>query len=334
MSTEQPALKDCPVRLVWRTDVHMADVSPVSRTDDWVEAICDKLRQIGKIAWETKAQAVLDGGDSFHVKSPVRTSHRTLRRTAEIHKEGYPCPVYANFGNHDSVYSDIRWLHQQPLGVLFETEVFHRLYDEHEALFEVDGVTVRVVGVPYHGVNYDRDRLRIEKGDEDYLVVVAHLLATDTTKESFYDGEDVIRYSDLRDLDPDVWCFGHWHKDQGITKIAEGKWVVNIGSLTRGSLSQDNLERSPACAVLAFGPQGIHIERRDLRVAPASEVFDVKGRAQVEMRNTVIDNFAQKMGALMTSKQTGGKSLEDALRETPGVPEPVRERAVLILEQV
>jgi exonuclease SbcD len=279
MPTDPLTLQDCPLRLVWRSDVHMADVSPGSRTDDWVEAICDKLRQVGKIAWGVKAQAVIDGGDFFHVKSPVRTSHRTIRRSVEIHKEGYPCPVYANFGNHDSVYGDIRWLHQQPLGVLYEAGVFQRLYDEHEALFESGGVTVRVVGVPYHGVQYDRDRLNIKKGDEDYLVVAAHLLATDTTQDSFYDGEDVIRYSDLRDLDADVWCFGHWHQDQGIQEIADGKWVVNIGSLTRGSLSQDNLDRAPACAVLAFGPEGVCIERRDLQVEPASEVFDVQGWA-------------------------------------------------------
>jgi len=682
----------------------MADVSPVSRTDDWVETVADKLRQVGKIAWETKAQAVLDGGDFFHIKSPARTSHRTLRRTVEVHRESYPCPVYANFGNHDSVYSDLRWLHQQPLGVLFETGVFLPLYDEHEALFEKDGVRVRVVGVPYHGTSYDLSRLKIAKGEEDYLVVVAHLLASDTDKDSFYDSEDVVRYSDLRDLDADVFCFlpgtqvldwngrqvpieevgrsvalsgratpviveqvhppreyhgevvsldvegvpstllpgatlehpfwvakgvlsypcsscdtppevspewvaaeaidvgdfvsipvpqipskavsspglarllgyylaeghlienrgkdpvagvgfsfhsgetslhqhvaelvrehfdrevhshpagpncvqlctygpeiasfcgenggrystkkevspwvwrldarsrlellvgwllgdgharnperydrtkvevmgatsspnlasqmfllslslglratyfirpggkstfpggivsdaepshiisfygddaemlgalmgvsfperektrvsgffqgglywarvrgvsrksyqglvynmrtstqeyvaglllthncfGHWHKDQGITEITPGKWVVNIGSLTRGSLSQDNLERAPACAVLAFGASGIRIERRNLRVAPAGDVFDTRGRAQSEVQSMVIDDFARKLREVLNTTEER-KSLVDSLREMEGVPEAVRERALLILEQV
>lgn len=333
MNTDKvvPLLKDCPVRLVWRTDVHLADVSPVSRTDDWAETVRGKLKQVGEIAREVGAQAVLDGGDYFHVKSPARTSHRIIRMSAEIH-QNYPCPVYANFGNHDSVFSDIRWLHQQPLGVLFATGVFQRLYGEHEAVFESGGITVRVVGVPYHGTSYELDRLRVVKGKEDYLVVICHLLATETTSESFYDSEDLVPYSLLRELDADVFNFGHWHKDQGISEIAPGKWVVNTGSLTRGSLSQDNLERSPACAVLAFGSEGIRIDRHDLQVLPAAEVFDVRGRAQVETRTMVLDHLTQVMKGSLS--RDAGKSLEDLVREAPGIPESVRERSLHILEGV
>jgi hypothetical protein len=36
----------------------------------------------------------------------------------------------------------------------------------------------------------------------------------------------------------------------------------------------------------------------------------------------------------MTSQKTEGKSLEDSVREAEGIPEPVRERSLLILEQV
>lgn len=330
MSTKL-SLEEFPVRLVWRTDVHMADVPPVSRVDDWTETVCDKLRQVGKLAWEIKAQAVLDGGDFFHIKSPVRTSHRTLRTVVAIHRDNYSCPVYANVGNHDCVYSDIRWLPQQPLGVLFETGAFQRLYGDHEALFEADGVKVRVVGVPYHGTSYDLSKLDVKKGEEDYLVVVAHLLASDTGSTSLFESEDVVSYSHLRGLEADVFCFGHWHKDQGITEISPGKWVVNVGSLTRGALSQDHLERIPACAILAFGPGGVQVERHDLKVSPSAEVFDLQGRVRMETSTMVIDSFVEKMRT--TLKVDGRKSLEDSVRETKGIPSSVRERTLLYLER-
>jgi len=194
------------INLVWRSDVHVSDNPPASRVDDWNETLMGKLSQVGEIAREVGAAAVLDGGDFFHIKSPARNAHRTIQRVAAVHA-GYPCPVYGNVGNHDCKYGDYAHLPEQPLGVLFETGVFRRCFDEHEAVFEADGVKVRVVGIPYHGTEYDWDRFtRIKKGDESYLVVMAHVLAS-KQGGTMFEGEDIIQYAALAELDPDVWCF-------------------------------------------------------------------------------------------------------------------------------
>ena len=68
--------------------------------------------------------------------------------------------------------------------------------------------------------------------------------------------------------------------DQDIQVGIGGKQFVNIGSLTRGSLSQDNLDRIPSAAVLRCTEQGVEIEVKPLNVRPAEEVFDVEGRAR------------------------------------------------------
>lgn len=195
-----------PPTLVWRTDVHLSDRTPRSRKDDWTETVLEKLRQVGQIAREVDACAVLDGGDFFDVKSPQRNSHALVRATAEVHK-AYPCPVYANVGNHDCVYGDIEFLPQQPLGVLFATGIFQRLYNEHEAVFEQDGVKVRVVGIPYHGTKYDLSRFaNLKKGDEDHLVVIGHQLAS-PAGGAMFEGEDIIKYADLMGLPASTFCF-------------------------------------------------------------------------------------------------------------------------------
>jgi exonuclease SbcC len=322
------------VTLVWRTDVHLSDRSPQSRTDDWRETILGKLRQIGEIAKEVKAEAVIDGGDFFDLKSPSRNSHSLVRAVADLHAE-YPCPVYANIGNHDCIYGDYSYLDQQPLGVLYSTGVFRRLYDEYEAVFGSPGTKlrprVRVVGIPYHGTKYDMDRFKnIKKGDEDYLVVAAHVLASPKGGQMF-ENEDIVKYADLAGLDPDVWLFGHWHKDQGITEIAPGKQVVNLGSLSRGALIQDDLDRKPACVVLSFEASGVSIERRDLNVLPAAEVFDLDGRVRTEARTAAMDFFVESIKETLASNtQT---SLLDIIRGLPDIPEEVREQAILYLEQ-
>ena len=200
------------IRLVYRTDVHLAVQAPQSRTDDWAATVFDKLDRVGEIAREVGASAILDNGDFFHIKMPSRTTHELVRQVAAAHA-GY-VPVYANIGNHDCKYGDYAFLSEAPLGVLFDTGVFKRCYDQHEAVFtyvandeDCTKTTVRVVGIPYHGKKYNLNRLTtITKGEEDFLVVMAHLLASPGGGEMF-GGEDIIPYHELVNLDPDVWCF-------------------------------------------------------------------------------------------------------------------------------
>lgn len=317
------------IRLVWRTDVHLSDTPPSSRRDDWAATVLDKLRQVGEVARKVGASAVIDGGDFFHVKSPSRNSHELIRRTAEVHA-AYPCPVYGNVGNHDCVYGDYAYLDQQPLGVLFATGVFRRLYDEHEYVVEQGGYKVRVVGVPYHGTQYDLDRFRrIRKGDEDVLVCVAHVLAS-AKGGSMFEGEDIIAYDALAAFEPDVFCFGHWHKDQGV-EVVGGKTIINVGSLTRGSLSQDEVERKPACAVMSFAPgHPPQVQVVRLRVAPASEVFDVAGRARAVARATTVDTFAESVRARLATER--GRDVTEVVAGLD-VPDRVRERVLLYLER-
>ena len=324
------------IRLVWRTDVHLSDIAPSSRKDDWADTVCGKLRQVGVVASKLQAAAVLDGGDFFHVKSPGRNSHDLVRRVADVHKT-YPCPVFGNVGNHDVVYGDYSYLDQQPLGVLFSTGVFQRCYDEHEVTFvstpDAQGrsIKVRVVGIPYHGTTYDMGRFRaVTKGDEDFLVCMAHVLASEKGG-SMFEGEDIVKYADLVGMAPDIYCFGHWHKDQGVTDIG-GVKIVNIGSLTRGALSQDEVTRKPSCAVLEFEagkPVNVRVVR--LKVGLAEDVFDVEGRVRQESRAVTMDSFVESIRDKLMSEQ--GRSVEEVVNAMDTVPVKVREKVLLCLEK-
>jgi len=318
------------ITLVWRSDVHMADMPPQSRTDDWASTILGKLNQVGNIARDVGADAVLDGGDFFHVKSPGRNSHEMVRRVTEVHA-AYPCPVYANVGNHDVKYGSMEYLSESPLAVLFESGVFRRCYDQHEAVFTRDEVKVRVVGIPYHGTSYDMNRFTsIVKGDEDHLVVIAHCLAA-PKGGTLFDAEDVIGYNQLANLGPTVYCFGHWHKNQGVTEIARGKHVVNVGSLSRGSISQDDLARTPSCVVMRFSKDVATFETVALKVAKPEDVFNLDARERRNTRAVTMEAVVDRLKSQLTMRESG--SVLDTVRSVTSISENIRERTIHYLER-
>jgi len=284
------------VALVFRTDTHVADKSPVSWKGDYPSEIWSSLTQIGELAKLRDATAILDGGDYFHIKTARRTSHGTIFRTAEIHKS-YPCPVYCVEGNHDLEHNNLESIEHQPLGVLYSCGVFHHLRD---TVFEDGGMRVRVVGVPYDPRRTLADLLAIQKkpGD-DFLVAVVHALASENPPSQVEDffGEPVFRYGDLVSGDgPDVWMFGHWHRDQGIVEIG-GKRFVNQGAVSRGALTRENTERTPKVSLLEFSPSVILTEEIPLLVAPAGDVFDMERKERAEAEARSIDAFVQLLQA-------------------------------------
>lgn len=323
------------IRLLWRTDVHCRAHAPASRKDDWIETVCRKLTEIGDIARTHRCHAVIDGGDFWDDKLPVRTPHRLVSRIARIHS-GYPCETYGNVGNHDVRLGRFENLPENPLETLFAAGTFKRLYDEHEAVFAADGVKVRVVGVPYHGPRYDLDRFRqIERHDEDWLVCCAHLLASPKGGQMFQN-EDIVAYSDLPSLAPtvDVFCFGHWHKNQGITQLNDRQWVVNVGSLTRGALTEDNMDREPGVVVMGFWPRDRHtppaLEFVKIGIEPSSEVFDLEKRAKEEARKMTVDAFVESIKEDLQAAR--GEDFEAIIARLEAAEE-VRERAAEYIAQ-
>lgn len=195
------------VALVFRTDVHLTDRSPVSWKADYPTEIWSNLDQIGELVKATSADAVLDGGDYFHIKAASRNPHALVARSAEVHRK-YGVPVYAIEGNHDIAYNSLDTVTKQPIGVLFAAGVFQPL---REVVIDKGDVKVRIVGLPYDPFRTLDDYRAIRKRpDDQYLVVITHALAGENPAERAEDffKEPVLRYRDLVSLDgPDIWCF-------------------------------------------------------------------------------------------------------------------------------
>lgn len=315
---------------IFRTDTHVSDKSPASWKGDYPSEIWSNLEQVGRLARDHEVRAVLDGGDYFHVKAASRNPHALVTRTAEIH-QAYPCPTFCVEGNHDIAYNNLESVAKQPLGVLYAAKVFEHL---RETVFEDGGLRVRVVGVPYSPFRKLEELLAIQKkpGD-DFLVVIVHALAGAEPPASVVDffGEPVFRYADLVTPDgPDVWCFGHWHKDQGIVEI-DGKRFVNQGALSRGALIRENIERTPKATLLEVTPSGLVTVSLPMVVAAPEDVFDFEKKERAEAEGAEIDNFVATLRA--NAEYDPSRSIEANLQSLDFARE-IRDLALGYLERV
>lgn len=317
-----------------RTDCHVHDKAPQSRVDDYLQTCLNSLRQIGEHAERTGAIAVLDNGDFFHAKAATKNSHLMVREVIDLHRESYPCPVYCNPGNHDFPFNNIEYLDRQPLGVLFAAGIFERMYDHtfNADNGEGESLKVRVVGFPYKR-EFTEEEFDLDRGDEDVLIVCAHTFASPKGGDLF-GTERALSYYDLSEASPDIFVFGHWHIDQGIQTL-NGKHFMNLGSMTRGSLVQDNLTRIPRFGQIRIektvtGDLIVDLEAVELEVPPASEVFDLERHERLKAETRDIESFIE---SLMLQDEDDSEDLLSEIEGLTNFKAEVRTTALSYLQE-
>lgn len=300
------------IRLLTSSDEHLSDQTPGFRKDDYRGAILAKLQWQGIAAAKFGANAVIRGGDFFHVKMANRTSMATLIEAMSIHGE-YPCPTYSVVGNHDMVYNDLSTLSRQPLGVMFESKLMKRLT---EVVFESGSLSVRVVGVDYSpGMTAEKIADLVRSKGHSHTMAVVHALAEfepSQRTQSFFN-EEILDYRDLVFPGcPDVYVFGHYHKDQSV-KEHLGVQFVNLGAISRGALTVDNLDRKPKVALIKFDSSGLSIEEEIVSHEDSSVVFDLDRKQTEEKGQKSMEAFLDKLRS--NASMVGGIDIRKRMHE-------------------
>jgi predicted phosphodiesterase len=292
------------LRFITSSDEHCADLNIGFRKDNYKEAIFSKLIWQGEILQKFNANAMLRGGDFWHVKAANKTTMSSLVRAIEIHNK-YPCPTHAIAGNHDMSNNDLESIDRQPLGVMLRSGVFKDMNN----VFEDGSMRVRVIGIDYT-TDLAEDGLceLVKKRDNmsNYTIAFVHALAEmqPSDKIQSFFRERVFDYRDLVfEGCPDVYVFGHYHKDQGI-KEHLGVKFVNLGAIARGALTFENLERKPKISLIRCNSQGISIEECIVPHAGASQVFDLERKKKLDLVRQGMDEFITKLRSNST-KSTG-----------------------------
>lgn len=315
------------IRFVTSSDEHLADLPPGFRKDDYRASVLEKIAWQIELAKKSEASAILRGGDFFHVKAANKTTHATMQMVASLHKSS-SVPTYALAGNHDMTNNDLDSIHRgQPLGVLLKTNIFNELTEQ---VFEDGSLRVRVIGVPYiPGADaFSIINKCVKRRDDEYLIAVVHALAAFAPEEkiqSFFN-EPILDYRDLTyPGGPDVFMFGHYHKDQGIVNH-NGIQFVNLGSISRGALTFENLERKPKSSIITVTASGIDIEEVCVPCKDASEIFDLNLKKRLDTERRDLSDFIDKLKSNTTSDKLDRDSM------LASYPDNLRNLAIEILE--
>jgi len=312
-------------------DIHISDKPPRSRTDDFKTVILGKISQMRMACEKLKVDAALIAGDLFNLKDPARNSHNLNQELIREFRK-FPCPIYMIVGNHDMTGNNIESLKSQPLGVLFEDRTIIPLTEEKVTK---NGVSVSLVGIHYTEEDITLKKLP-PRGNSVAQICLLHVYASIGKGGKLFD-ERLYGYDELAQMGPDVFIIGHYHLDQGIYR-QDGKHFINLGAVTRGVLSEDNILHQPKIGLTKVtvddsGKVAVNTTAIKLRVQPAEDIFDIEKKKEEEKESKEIQEFIQKLATEVVNKNKDTAATIDGMVQGMDMAVAVKNRVMGFIQK-
>lgn len=301
------------VNLVYDTDWHVSDKPPGRRTGDYREQILAKVRYTTDLA-NSMGAVRLCGGDVFHVKdfrNVAANSHALVTRLEEELRRAQCGTVFGVPGNHD-IYMD-RWdsIPTQPIGTLIASGAFTNLADESVIFRNNDGTfSVQVDAYPYEHddmVALDRIRNAAPRDPQaDYRILLVHQYGNPGDSPTMY-GKPTIGFNRLADSDYDLALWGHDHSRTETVTVGNCTHV-RLGSLSRASLADDEVDRDVCAAVFSISHEGVTYREHKVPVKPLEIAFVAADRQVTKVGNSPeVTRFLDAMDVAVAEVETSNE---------------------------
>ena len=304
-------LQDLPyVRFVYSTDWHLSATPPGKRTGNYAGEILDKIMFAGQVSKEKNAYS-LCGGDVFHQKNPKASGNtfglanyliNTIRNS---HNHGQ---VWGTHGNHDLTADRMESIPDQPFGTICAAEVYNDISAVGSVLFmsqnDGSGINVQVDAFPYQTDDLAALKLILSAAPRDprarYRVALLHQYGDPGDQGSMF-GHPTIGFNQMADSDYDVALWGHDHSRT--EPVTVGKCThVRLGSLSRASLAEDEVDRPVNLAFLSFMDKGIGFKEIPVPVKPLKIAFTAAAAPVEKVHKTEeVTTFFKEMDDAVSS---------------------------------
>lgn len=272
-------------------DLHVCDVSPLKRIDNFLEAQFLKIEKIRKIAEELETDYVFLLGDIF---DKARVDAWILNELAFNFKE-FPCRIYSLAGNHD-LQGCRDGLNGTSLGVLFTTDVLTKMEGDFE-----------ILGIPFRAINHTREQtLKLYETHAPRIMLSHNMLTPQVAPfEHLYSG-------DVLEAIKDCFIFaGDFHypfeKFNSVTRSR----IINPGVLNRTSISEKDID--PSIIYFEATPADLVVSYRKISLgAPSGDkVFDVALHEELKSNELDLKNFIDSIAKTQFESQDLEKLVQE-----------------------
>lgn len=310
-------------------DPHLDITAPSSRrNDDYLETSFKKLKFITDLCVEVNARALVCTGDWFHKKNPQGVPHRLVRRLVEWADDltrYHAIPILTTLGNHDVQFNDMSRasIEKQPVSLLLQLPGVIRL--ETFGPWACEGVLF--VGRDYRpDLHLEDGTIVVDRTQFEIPLerVVGWSTVVQVTHASVLPEKQMwphILASEVAQISRARICHtGHIHEDLGIHRFEREQgpfWWTNVGSMTRGSLTEETIARKPKVLVVEIeeGEDPVFTEVV-LPHRPAEEIYDVEAYREAKAEEKVFRDWTTKLREELHATATQDKTLTDLVSES------------------
>jgi predicted phosphodiesterase len=289
------------------SDIHARETNPVSRIDNYWEALKKKILWLGNVQQQHGGIPIIDCGDLFDSWKSTPTVESWLI-------ENLPQPFYTVIGNHEMPYHNINRFEKSSLNVLVKAGKVKILNWGMEKILKSFCI---------YGLNYKEssENYCFDKNDSRKKILVIHEMVTQEKTELFESRTPEQLKKQFPDFD--LMVSGHNHK----SFIEFENKFLSPGSFTRTSIDQINHQPK----IYFVGITNSEVTIKAVSVPIEKDVFDIE---QIEIRKQKderIQNFVQSLSSDYSIDISFEKNLE-VFCEKNKIRNGIREEIQLAME--
>lgn len=260
-------------------DIHLTDLIPRNRVDDYPQTQYEKLTWCFGLAHEKQCKIIILPGDIFDSYKISKVSDQLKRKYIDFFLRAWEkgLQIYVITGQHDLRYHNQDYSNT-PFGVLEAAGCFKVLSKRPEESGRID----------FYGASWEEKIPKIKNKDNFNILVIHKLLIH---KKKIWPGQKnyTSAISILNRNKFDLIISGDNH--QQFTTIKDGKTLINAGSLMRSSSLQIN--HKPA--VYVFNCVTKKFRRYEIPIAPIKEVMWIDKIESEKERDEEIKTFIENL---------------------------------------
>jgi DNA repair exonuclease SbcCD nuclease subunit len=309
-------------KILFVGDIHIADTPPGYRTNTYRYDILAKLEWLMGEANRLEVDLVCLNGDIFHRRTAV--SSKLIADVADVlgialaHRLILP-------GNHDlAPGNQLNSIYTQPVGLL------GRMKHTKIALEPYPLDDVLIYPVPYtHEMRYAECEIldKLNAARPRYVIRWVHYAVT--PKPVIY--HSLVTDSNEWPAGAELTVCGHIHDDLGVWRDIHSTPVVNLGAISRGSLTEHNLGRTPRVLLVTATDTGLKLQAIKLPIRPAADVFRLADKIDEQDAEQIAAEFVERLG----ETKLGVISVEEIIKQITGsdtIPDRVAQLCAAALE--